>query len=327
MQEPGQVRCVQCGNQWETRYPLEEYQMYGGDRRLKCPSCNQGRKNGFKLVDDEDEEPVEETTISIVEQAELERMKHAVRRRIDVQFESIVGKPPAAYEKTDSDEYRWTEGVNTLEFWCDTDAEFDVAYELLELWHNLDETTATEELEPVNDRLDEFAERLEQVTERKTTIERLDDEIAERKEILEEKRKKLDDLTAEFSSIREQVEAFEDDKGMELAEMQAFANEHRDLIVDVDELRIERERLEVQVGDFESRDEAYKCGHMDGWTEGYEEAKSTYRITYPCAVCGEELTITYGSDAHKQAGEYLRSQNWGHTACHQQAKGTTFRSV
>lgn len=310
------VRCTECGHAWDPRHPIDEYREFGGDSRLKCNGCGQGQRGSFELVTPETVE--DESTLSVVDQAEIAGLRRRIRDRIEQQFDHIVGKAPDDFVETDSGEYQWSEGTKHLPFWCDTDDEYAVAYELLELYDRLEVVTDQDEAEAVNDRLDEFIQMLEPVTERKTTIDKLDEEIAELEATIAEKQDKLDDLTTELTATREQVEAFEDDKGMELPEISAFVEEHQDLIVDVDELSIERERLEVEVGDFESRDEAFKFGFIDGHSKGYEEAKASYRITYPCAVCGEAMPIQYGSDVHRQVWEYLREQKWGHAACHQQ---------
>lgn len=52
---------------------------------------------------------------------------------------------------------------------------------------------------------------------------------------------------------------------------------------------------------------------------GYEEAKKTYMVTYPCNVCGEPLAIT-GEQAKDAASRCMTEQGWGHKECHEKAR-------
>jgi len=53
--------------------------------------------------------------------------------------------------------------------------------------------------------------------------------------------------------------------------------------------------------------------YHNGYNKGYEDAKEEYRITYPCTVCGEPVTMTPGDKSHREVKECLK--NWGHESC------------
>lgn len=70
--------------------------------------------------------------------------------------------------------------------------------------------------------------------------------------------------------------------------------------------------LEVRV---KEEAEVRKQGYAVGYSEGYEEAESVYKVTYPCSVCRRRLTVT--SDGEKQAiKRYMQENGWGHEECH-----------
>jgi len=48
---------------------------------------------------------------------------------------------------------------------------------------------------------------------------------------------------------------------------------------------------------------------------GYEEAKKTYMVTYPCRICGKPLAIT-SQQAKDAASKYMTEHGWGHSECH-----------
>ncbi len=52
---------------------------------------------------------------------------------------------------------------------------------------------------------------------------------------------------------------------------------------------------------------------------GYEEAKKTYMVTYPCAVCGKPLVIT-SQQAKEAVGKYMTEHGWHHTECPKQKR-------
>jgi len=65
--------------------------------------------------------------------------------------------------------------------------------------------------------------------------------------------------------------------------------------------------------------ELIKQGYASGYKKGYAEAESNFKVTYPCTICGKALTVT--SQEEKEAiRRYMRENNWGHTACHEQRR-------
>jgi len=69
--------------------------------------------------------------------------------------------------------------------------------------------------------------------------------------------------------------------------------------------------LEVKVG--KERDIS-QAGYDDGFEKGYEEAKTLYRVTYPCKVCRKTLVVT--SAKEKEAiKRYMLQHGWVHANC------------
>ncbi len=67
------------------------------------------------------------------------------------------------------------------------------------------------------------------------------------------------------------------------------------------------------------QDEVTKKGHIEGYRRGYSEAESLYKVTYPCSVCGEALTVT--TKGEKEAlKEYMQEYGWGHQTCHKRGR-------
>lgn len=52
---------------------------------------------------------------------------------------------------------------------------------------------------------------------------------------------------------------------------------------------------------------------------GYEEAKRTYMVTHPCAVCGKPIVIT-SQQAKDAASKCMTEQGWGHKECHEKMR-------
>ncbi len=82
--------------------------------------------------------------------------------------------------------------------------------------------------------------------------------------------------------------------------------------------------LEAQKPDWSrAHERGYEDGFGEGWQEGlkkgyavgYDKAKKLYRVTYKCAICGEELEIDTPKEK-SAAARYLRNDNWGHADCH-----------
>ena len=56
---------------------------------------------------------------------------------------------------------------------------------------------------------------------------------------------------------------------------------------------------------------AYDRGHY----RGYREAEDTFKITYPCVICSEPVTMMPNSNDHMLAQRYLRERGWAHGTC------------
>ena len=70
--------------------------------------------------------------------------------------------------------------------------------------------------------------------------------------------------------------------------------------------------LEVEV---EEKEKIKRKGHAEGYRKGYTEAERLYKVTYPCDVCGEMLTVT-AKNEKSAIKEYMQEHGWGHTECH-----------
>lgn len=57
-------------------------------------------------------------------------------------------------------------------------------------------------------------------------------------------------------------------------------------------------------------------GQREGRKAGFTEAVATYRIKYPCAVCGKLIQLRVDRANAKAAAEALTSSGWGHATCH-----------
>jgi hypothetical protein len=79
-----------------------------------------------------------------------------------------------------------------------------------------------------------------------------------------------------------------------------------------DALKVGLGLIEVQVA---AEAKVRKEGHDVGYKKGCAEAEQLYKVTYPCKVCRETLTVT--SLAEKQAISKYMQQGWGHKECHE----------
>ena len=48
---------------------------------------------------------------------------------------------------------------------------------------------------------------------------------------------------------------------------------------------------------------------------GYQEARSRYLVTFPCAVCGKTIEIL-NPETKKAVATYMAGHGWGHAECH-----------
>jgi len=66
--------------------------------------------------------------------------------------------------------------------------------------------------------------------------------------------------------------------------------------------------------------EVRKRAHAEGYKKGHADAERTYKVTYPCNVCGKMLTVT--SRTEKEAvRQYMQEHRWGHEECHEKRRG------
>ena len=52
-----------------------------------------------------------------------------------------------------------------------------------------------------------------------------------------------------------------------------------------------------------------------GYEEGLKDARSRYEITYPCAVCGEMMTMYPNQNDHQKMRELMVQYGWKHNNC------------
>jgi hypothetical protein len=72
--------------------------------------------------------------------------------------------------------------------------------------------------------------------------------------------------------------------------------------------------LKIGLGSVEERTGKGEAEYAKGYKAGYQEAERTFKITYRCSVCGEEIAIT-SDEEKKEAAEYMEKERWGHSAC------------
>ena len=79
---------------------------------------------------------------------------------------------------------------------------------------------------------------------------------------------------------------------------------------------LERGRREgVAVGTKIGEAAGKKVGYDEGWKVGYLKAKATFRLTYPCGVCGEPVEVRAGNPEAKEATQALVEGRWVHSDC------------
>ena len=81
--------------------------------------------------------------------------------------------------------------------------------------------------------------------------------------------------------------------------------------------------LEVRVKEeAEVREQGYAKGHR----KGYAEAERLFKVTYPCSVCRETLTVT-SRDEKEAIRQYMQEHRWGHIACFENKGGNPGRRL
>ena len=67
--------------------------------------------------------------------------------------------------------------------------------------------------------------------------------------------------------------------------------------------------------------EGYDLGCADGHRDGYLEAVATYRVTWPCPVCGNDLEVKSGEPAAQAVSALLVEHRWAHRASNERRYG------
>lgn len=52
----------------------------------------------------------------------------------------------------------------------------------------------------------------------------------------------------------------------------------------------------------------------NAYHRGYQAAKSTFAVIYPCSVCGEEITISSSQEKNSVVCN-MKAKGWGHAKC------------
>ena len=92
-----------------------------------------------------------------------------------------------------------------------------------------------------------------------------------------------------------------------------FRDKESAAVVDEDDF----EKSKVKISDVEKivYENGRNRGYDNGWAEGYSEAESVFRITYPCSVCGKSMVMYPGRKDHKDMIQHMKDQGWSHSEC------------
>jgi hypothetical protein len=75
--------------------------------------------------------------------------------------------------------------------------------------------------------------------------------------------------------------------------------------------------LKLGLGEIEDKKEELKItrknGFDEGYTKGYAEAESLYKVIYHCRKCNQVIAVT--SDLQKESIDLYMSTKWGHSRC------------
>jgi hypothetical protein len=78
-----------------------------------------------------------------------------------------------------------------------------------------------------------------------------------------------------------------------------------------DALKVGLGLIEVKVrAEHEIRQKAYD----QGWEKGVEEACNIFMVTYPCSVCGKEMTVS-SEEEKKDIRRFMINSGWHHGDC------------
>jgi hypothetical protein len=62
-------------------------------------------------------------------------------------------------------------------------------------------------------------------------------------------------------------------------------------------------------------EEGRKAGYLEGYKVGYAKAVAMYRLTYPCAVCGQPIALRVGDKDAVEVADHLTEEGWAHSTC------------
>lgn len=57
--------------------------------------------------------------------------------------------------------------------------------------------------------------------------------------------------------------------------------------------------------------------YWNGHNTGVKKGKEDYGVWFNCSVCNKPIYITPKSEPHIRVNEFLRSQGWAHSSCHE----------
>jgi hypothetical protein len=78
-----------------------------------------------------------------------------------------------------------------------------------------------------------------------------------------------------------------------------------------DVLKVGLGLLEVKVA---NENEARRQGLKRGYAQGYQEAASRYKVTFPCRVCRKTMEVTEPKEKEAIKG-YMLEHGWEHAQC------------
>ena len=84
--------------------------------------------------------------------------------------------------------------------------------------------------------------------------------------------------------------------------------------------------LKVGLGILEPKVQAADDAAQEGYSDGFEDAEAAYKVTFPCAVCGQMIEVA-DEESKKAAARYMVEHGWGHCACDEKQRRGPARPV
>lgn len=75
--------------------------------------------------------------------------------------------------------------------------------------------------------------------------------------------------------------------------------------------------LDVTTARDRGRKEGFGQGFAAGWDNGFAAAEAQFRVSYDCAVCGEDVALSVGASDTLVATEVMTRGGFGHQSCHE----------